>query len=144
MNNLQVCKEIFFEVKSDLNLVDKILEKLEEINQPWISIKDWNQCKLALVEGFTNAVRHAHKDLPKDTIISIKITLTKEQIIIKIWDYGKPFDLEEFINNYLQKKDPLSDGGRGLEILQKIATKFTYTRLENNQNCLLISKKLSI
>lgn len=140
---MEVCKEIFFEVKSDLIFLEDVLERFAEIKQSWINIKDWNQCQLALVEGFTNAVRHAHKNLSNQTIISIKITLTRKQLAIQIWDYGEPFDLEKFARHYLKKKDLLSDGGRGIGILKKIATKLTYTRAGNNRNCLLIIKELS-
>jgi serine/threonine-protein kinase RsbW len=140
---LEGCKQIFFEVKSDLTLLEKVLAEFGNINEYWISKKDWLQCQLALAEGFTNAVRHAHKNLSKETIISIKITLTKKQIKIQIWDYGKPFDLDKFIANIINQKDPLAIGGRGIEILQKIADKLTYTRTEDRRNCLLIIKQLS-
>ncbi|MEG4999698.1 ATP-binding protein [Microcoleus sp. B4-D4] len=52
------------------------------------------QCKLATIEGFTNAVRHAHKNLPFQTPIDLEITVFNERLEVKIWDMGEPFDLQ--------------------------------------------------
>ncbi|MEG4252825.1 ATP-binding protein [Microcoleus sp. Pol10D4] len=52
------------------------------------------QCKLATIEGFTNAVRHAHKNLPIETPINLEITVFSERLEVKIWDMGEPFDLQ--------------------------------------------------
>ncbi|MEG3936651.1 ATP-binding protein [Microcoleus sp. S36b_A3] len=52
------------------------------------------QCKLATIEGFTNAVRHAHKNLPLETPINLEITVFSERLEVKIWDMGEPFDLQ--------------------------------------------------
>ncbi|MEG4086414.1 ATP-binding protein [Microcoleus sp. POL10_C6] len=52
------------------------------------------QCKLATIEGFTNAVRHAHKNLPLETPINLEITVFNERLEVNIWDMGEPFDLQ--------------------------------------------------
>ncbi len=140
---MEICKQISFQVQSNLLYLEQVLAQLEQINEPWVSKKDWLQCQLALAEGFTNAVRHAHKALPEDVKITIDITLTKEQIKLQIWDYGPPFDLESFVASQHKKKYNLSTGGRGIEILQKIADHLSYLRTEDDRNCLLIVKNLS-
>jgi len=43
-------------------------------------------------EAFTNAVRHAHKNLPRETLFELEITVFNERLEIKIWDWGEPFD----------------------------------------------------
>lgn len=137
-----MCKQIYFEVESDLFCLDKVLAEFSKINESWVKKKDWLECQLALAEGFTNAVRHAHKNLSKDTLITIEIILTRTEITIQIWDYGLPFDLESFTSTLKDKNDELSTGGRGIEILQKIADKLSYSRTKDNRNCLLLVKKL--
>ncbi len=136
-------KQISFEVKSDLFFLEQVLAEFGKIYEPWVSKKDWLQCQLALAEGFTNAVRHAHKNLPTEETIVIEISLTKEEITMKIWDWGEPFDLESKLDSLKEKKDHLAGGGRGIEILQKIADHLDYFRTDEKRNCLLIVKKLN-
>lgn len=140
---MQIRKQISFQVQSDLRCLEQVLAQLEQINEPWLSKEDWLESQLALVEGFTNAVRHAHKDYPSNVEIAIDITLTKKQIKIQIWDHGPPFDLESFLASGPRTKYNLSSGGRGIKILQKIADHLSYVRTDDNRNCLLIVKNLS-
>ena len=111
----------------------------EQLNQPFIPRKVWLQCQLALAEGFTNAVRHAHKNLPPETPISVEIALFEEYLEIRVWDRGHPFDLEQRLRNLEHKVDDQAGGGRGIVILQKIADFLSYTR-SGDRNCLLIRK----
>jgi serine/threonine-protein kinase RsbW len=140
---LSVLEQIAFKVNSDLQELDQVLGRFDELNQPWIPKKDWLQCQLALAEGFTNAVRHAQKDLAPEIPIEIQITLTQSSLEMRIWDQGPPFDLEEFLQNLDPQKNHLEGHGKGLLILQRIAAHLSYSRYEDNRNCLLIVKQFS-
>jgi serine/threonine-protein kinase RsbW len=135
--------KVSFTVKNDLKALDKVLNDFEEINQPWIPRKDWLQCQLALAEGFTNAVRHAHKGFPSDVPIHIEITLTLERIELRIWDYGNPFDLEGFLQQKNGEDTRWAGHGQGLPILQQIADQLSYIRTDDHRNCLIIVKQFS-
>lgn len=137
---LKVLKKVNFQTIGDLKELDLVLFQFNQIKQPIVPKKDWLQCQLALVEGFTNAVRHAHKDLPADLPIEIEITLTTGSIEIRIWDYGAAFDLEKSLNSPNSKQDTNSFGGRGIQILNKIADRLSYVRVDRQRNCLLIVK----
>lgn len=128
------------QVPTDLKALEPLLSWFEQLNQPSIPRKVWIQCQLALAEGFTNAVRHAHKDLPRQSPIDIEVTLFPQSLELRIWDQGPPFDLEQRLRNQEQKVDKDKGGGRGIAILQKIADKLSYTRTDDNRNCLLIVK----
>jgi serine/threonine-protein kinase RsbW len=52
------------------------------------------QRQLVVSEAFTNAVRHAHKNLPRETPIELEITVFNERLKIKIWDWGEPVDFK--------------------------------------------------
>ena len=149
--------QIFFQVKSDLVYLEEVLLKFEKVKKNWIQSKDWLQCQLALAEGFTNAVRHAHSHKSSETIIDIEIVLNPQEMIIKIWDYGKPFQFKQIYdqqNMILSERQSrnltdcktnerrLKVGGRGVEILHKIADELRYDHLPDHRNCLLIKKKL--
>lgn len=91
---------------------------------------------IALAEGFTNAVRHAHATLPPETPIAIEITLGGERIDIHIWDQGGPFDPSK-----LTEPEPgsLLQGGYGWFLLRRLTDQVTYCR-SNDQNCLAITQ----
>jgi serine/threonine-protein kinase RsbW len=130
------------EVQSDLQAVELVLLQFNNVYNTTILQQDWLQCQLALVEGFTNAVRHAHKNLPPETPILIQITLDAEKMTIRIWDYGEPFDLENFIAKISQNNRSWQGSGRGIAIMYKVADILRYDRVSPSQNCLLIIKYL--
>lgn len=130
------------EVKSDLKAVDLVLLQFNKIYHNTIHQQDWLQCQLALVEGFTNVVRHAHQNLPASTPIRIAIAIDSVKMTISIWDYGKPFDLKNFIKTTSEKNHKWEGSGRGIAIMYKIADSLTYQRVSATENCLKIVKYL--
>jgi serine/threonine-protein kinase RsbW len=136
------------EVGSDLHWLMHILNWFDQFKHPPLPYLVWLQCQLALAEGFTNAVRHAHKDKSSETPIEIEVILRRQAIELRIWDYGVGFDLERSlnqslgrsINSVLQPDDELAEGGRGLKIIRQMADVFSYLRMGDQRNCLLIVK----
>ena len=61
---MKAVKQISFVVPSDLLCLGEVLGKYEEVKPEFINQRVWLECQLALAEGFTNAVRHAHKKSP--------------------------------------------------------------------------------
>ena len=59
-------------------------------------------------EACTNAVRHAHKNLPRETRIDLEITVFNERLEIQIWDRGKPFDFKAKLKEELPEESPFS------------------------------------
>ena len=101
---LKVLRSIKIEVESDLKALDEVLSQFNTIYHDSIPIRDWLQCRLALAEGFTNAVRHAHKNLPRNTPIRIEVLLNQTTMEIAIRDRGPAFDLHGFIAERTKKK----------------------------------------
>jgi serine/threonine-protein kinase RsbW len=98
---------------------------------------------LALAEGFTNAVRHAHKGKPADLPVDIQVSVFAEFVEIKVWDSGDPFDLEGKIKNISQTVDLAASGGRGLKLMKDIGDSLSYVRTADGRNCLSIAKNYS-
>lgn len=140
---MKVLRSIKIQVPSDLQALDRVLIEFDRIYQNFIPLSDWLQCRIALAEGFTNAVRHAHENLPSNVPIRIEVFLTETTIKIEIWDCGPAFDLNGFIAETSQKHGEWLGSGRGIPILNKIADRLEYYRTEQQQNCLLIVKELS-
>ncbi|MER3477025.1 MAG: anti-sigma factor, partial [Leptolyngbya sp. ERB_1_2] len=60
---------------------------------------DWsrqsNRLRLALVEAYSNVVRHAHRNQP-DLPVVLRLELRERDLAIEIWDYGQGFDLSTY------------------------------------------------
>lgn len=134
--------QLSFQVESKLTHLEEVLSNFESLKRQWIPSKVWLQCQLALAEGFTNAVRHAHWDKPSDTPIKIQIDLSSEEIIIRIWDYGKYFQLDDICLYEDENSQRDAIGGRGIRIMQQIANELSYERLPDSRNCLVIKKNI--
>jgi len=128
-------------VNSDLtvlNSVQKWFEKFWLRHHSSIARRDHQlyRLNLALAEGFTNAVRHAHSGLSRDTSIEIQVTMDDDRMEIRIWDWGQPFNpdnLEE------PKPGTLREGGYGWFLLRRLTDQVSYDR-QGQRNCLLIVK----
>ncbi|WP_069791586.1 ATP-binding protein [Cyanobacterium sp. IPPAS B-1200] len=140
---MKAVKQISFVVPSDLLCLGEVLGKYEEVKPESINQRVWLECQLALAEGFTNAVRHAHKNLPPETIIEIEIIINPSNLEIKIWDQGNPFNLISSQESN-SKDNQLKTGGRGIEILEKVADELKYEHHPNNRNCLTIKRNFGV
>lgn len=133
-----------------MSYLEEVLSQFQTLNQHWINQKEWLQCQLALAEGFTNAVRHAHRNKPVDTPIDVIISVNSEEVYIEIWDYGLPFQFPPPTPPD-SNENQFATGGRGIDILHKIADDLSYVRQECDvfdsayppRNCLIIRKKLT-
>lgn len=125
---------------------------------PWLA-EQFDQLNLALAEGFTNAVRHAHANLPSSTPIEIELWIQESSITrdcktncieIRIFDRGAPFDPSS-----LSEPEPgsLREGGYGWFLLRRLADQVTYDcvareglseSVNSGGNCLRIVKTAGI
>lgn len=105
----QPLQKISLQVNTDIKAVAQVLLWVDSVLEHLpIPEAVFHQCKLATVEGFTNAVRHAHKNLPLATPIELEITVFNDRLEIKIWDSGKPFDLKAKLQEELLETSPFS------------------------------------
>ena len=98
---------------------------------PWID-EQFNQLNLALAEGFTNAVRHAHANLPANTPIDIELSLNPERIELRIFDRGAPFDPDSLSEPVAGS---LREGGYGWFLLRRLADRVSYDCLPRQVKC---------
>ncbi|MEG3891523.1 ATP-binding protein [Microcoleus sp. Pol10_D6] len=105
-SNQQV-KKNSLHINTDIKAVAQVLSWVDTVfldPLPIIPLVVLHQCKLAVIEGFTNAVRHAHKNLPLETRIEIEIRVFNEHLEVKIWDWGEPFDFQAKLKEELPEK----------------------------------------
>lgn len=129
-------------VKSELKLLNLVQQWFERFCSQHLSKLGWSESQLyrlnlALAEGFTNAVRHAHHALPPETAIEIEVFLWIDRLEIKIWDHGKPFNPDAIAE---PEPGTLQVGGYGWFLLRRLADHVVYERSPDSRNCLLIVK----
>jgi serine/threonine-protein kinase RsbW len=135
-------------VDTDIYLLRKVQDWFEQFRQI-LPYGIWMQCNLVLVEAFSNVVDHAHRDLPPTTPIDIEVRVSQEQVELRVWDYGKPFDLQRELKNCLERHssydtvDDIPTGGRGLIIAHNIADTLLYERQPDQRNCFIFVKRLA-
>jgi serine/threonine-protein kinase RsbW len=93
-------KTLSLQVNSDLNALANVLEWFEQLQDLSLPTETWFEFQLALVEGFTNAVRHAHKDLPVETLIQLEVIAFEERLEFRVWDCGLYFDFDAKIREF--------------------------------------------
>ena len=136
---MSVSQTILLQVNTELCALTNVLTWFEGLDHSTVPNPDWLRCKTALAEVFTNAVRHAHKDMPTETPISLEATISKDAIKVKVFDYGSGFDLSKKLSN-LDDVDINALGGRGLDLISQMVDVFTYTKTLDGRNCMLISR----
>ncbi|MBD2360623.1 anti-sigma regulatory factor [Anabaena minutissima FACHB-250] len=133
--------KISLTINTDITALSDVLSWFEQINQPPIIKQEiWWQCQTLLIEGFTNIVEHAHKNLTEETPINIEVRRSVQSIEICIFSQGRPFDLEEKLQEVFEFEENNQERGRGLKIMSIIADKLSYERITENRYCLSISK----
>ena len=141
-------RQASLQVTSDLNALETVLAWLEQFNHPDLTQEAWWQYQVVVAEGFTNAARHAHRDLPVATPIILEVQLYAQAIEIRIWDQGAPFDLLGKLADLLHQQpllNPLEqESGRGLLFLHRLTDELSYCPVNPRGNCLVLRKHLAI
>lgn len=92
---------------------------------------------LVLTEAMTNAIKYAYAGDP-ETMVHICISISAEEILIKVFDNGQGFDINTIpAPNFEQ----LEDRGRGIFIIKSLMDKVNY-RKHGKGNVLEMAKKL--
>lgn len=97
---------------------------------------DWtrqsSRLRLALVEAYSNVVRHAHKEQTNLPVL-LRLELKERDIALEVWDYGEGYDM----SNYLEP-DPIDkqEGGYGWLIMNRLMDKVEYQLQVDGANCL--------
>lgn len=143
MHNEKPLKQSRLQVETDLHAVNEVLQWFDQFTAPLLPQKFRWQCQIALIEGFTNAVRHAHHHLPQTTPVELELKVFAHWLEMRIWDQGPPFDFEAKLEALRHEDcDPLEkEGGRGLIFMQQLTDELSYARLDDERNCLLMRKR---
>jgi serine/threonine-protein kinase RsbW len=122
----KVMQKASLRVDTNLSKITQVLDWFAQFNHPPLGNDLWLQAKIALVEGFTNAVQHAHETLPQQTPIDLTVTVLADKLEISIWDQGPAFDLDGLIERVGQEhSDPLArDAHWGAVLFHKLRNQY--------------------
>ncbi len=135
-------QKISLRVPSNLHALATVLAWFEQLRLSFSQETDWEQCRIALAEGFTNAVKHAHGNRPEATAIELQAICSERKVEIQIWDQGQPFDLSGYLKTLSSQGSDEAESGRGLRLIREIADQVSYTRTSEGRNCLTMRKWL--
>lgn len=103
---------------------------------------DWprqsNRLRLALVEAYSNVVRHAHRDQPNLPVL-IRLELQSRDIALEVWDHGQGFDLATYLPPNPEEKQ---EGGYGWLIMNRLMDRVEYRLQIDGRNCLKLEASL--
>lgn len=85
---------------------------------------------LAVSEAFTNALTHANM-FDKNKLIEIFLAVNKESVFADILDEGDADP--ESLANKRHKPTPYEEGGRGVDLIDKLADEVTWSRRKNKR-----------
>lgn len=106
-----------------------------------------NQVELCVVEAVNNCIEHAYLLAPEHSV-AVEVTLSPDFVAFDIVDSGRTADpqlMDADHRNELEmpatSRSQLSEGGRGLAIMQQLMDGFEYSS-KGNKNCLHLTKRL--
>jgi serine/threonine-protein kinase RsbW len=103
---------------------------------------DWtrqsSRLRLALVEAYSNVVRHAHRDRPNLPVL-IRLEVKDRDLILEIWDYGQGYDLSTYLAPCPEDKQ---EHGYGWLILNRLMDRVEYRLQVDGRNCLKLEASL--
>jgi serine/threonine-protein kinase RsbW len=94
---------------------------MEDVRFPEISEDTWVQAKTAIIEGFTNAVRHAHADRVPPPPVHVRIVRSPDALDLEVIDSGAPFRMQAAAPH------PDQDRHWGLIMLQRLQERYGWT-----------------
>lgn len=103
---------------------------------------DWSRqssrLRLALVEAYSNVVRHAHKEQANVPVL-LRLELKDRDIALEVWDFGEGFDMSTYFPPNPTDKQ---EGGYGWLIMNRLMDKVEYQLQVNGANCLKLEATL--
>lgn len=93
-----------------------------------LSDKEISEIRLAVDEAYTNIIKHAYKNSPKQPV-KIELGISDSQLWISIMDEGESFKPEEYkAPDILKRIKNKQRGGMGVFLIQKLMDHVQYSR----------------
>ncbi len=94
--------------------------------------------RLALVEAYSNVVRHAHYEQPNIPIV-FKLELCDRDLSLEIWDQGQGYNPSDY---QMPSPEDKQEHGYGWLILNRLMDRVEYKLQSDGSNCLKLEANL--
>ena len=101
--------------------------------------EEGEQVVLAVVEGWTNVIRHCYENCYNKTI-DLEIELDDQRLIFRITDYGTFVEPQTMKGRDL---DDIKPGGLGIHLMKRVMDEVRYEKNASGGTSLTLVKKLS-
>jgi serine/threonine-protein kinase RsbW len=142
------------QTETDIDAIAIVTEWFQQFQYPPLSQTHWMEAQLALIEGFTNAVLHAHNQLAQQTPIELNAQLCTDCFQFSIWDYGVAYDFEATLQRLQHLTDDVNfvpqerEAHWGSILLLKLRNEcnwqISYVRQPDNRNRLFVRKEFAV
>jgi anti-sigma regulatory factor (Ser/Thr protein kinase) len=92
-----------------------------------------SQVEVCVAEAINNAIEHAYQGDPAGRI-ELEVSLLPHELVVDVWDSGIPAnaahmhaDHSQALETHLDRLQDISEGGRGLAVIQEVMDSFEYT-----------------
>jgi serine/threonine-protein kinase RsbW len=103
---------------------------------------DWSRqssrLRLALVEAYSNVVRHAHRERPNLPVV-MRLEVHNRDLALEIWDYGQGYDPGDY---RAPEPEDKQEHGYGWLILNRLMDRVEYQLQVDGRNCLKLEANL--
>ena len=125
-----------------LSLIGKIGEDLARVLDNFHGDREAlaHHLNMVLTEAVVNAIKHANAADPHKEV-QIRISISDEELLIKVYDSGRGFDLESVAGPAFNSSQP-EEKGRGIFIIKSLMDSVEYKRARGG-NVLEMKKKLA-
>jgi anti-sigma regulatory factor (Ser/Thr protein kinase) len=130
-------KSILLTMPNDLDEVNNLLKVINVFLEPrHFSASIITAINLVIEESLTNTIQHGYDD-ENEHLITIKVTLNKDEVILRFEDDAKEFN--PLATPRMEKSEALLDSAKGLGIhlVRNMMNAMAYSR-ENENNILEI------
>ena len=102
---------------------------------------DWtrqsSRLRLALVEAYSNVVRHAHRECPNLPVVMC-LEVHNRDLALEIWDHGQGYDPGEY---RAPEPEDKQEHGYGWLILNRLMDRVEYQLQVDGRNCLKLESE---
>ena len=132
-------------VPSDLRFLSVVESwMLKAIGTELQDLESWQilepKLRLAMVEAYSNVVRHAHKEQPSLPVV-LRLEVVQNAIALEIWDSGMGYDTDQY---QFPHPGDCQEGGYGWMILSQLMDTVNYKlKAQDGKNCLRLEIRLT-
>ncbi|MBE9222525.1 glycosyltransferase [Cyanobacterium stanieri LEGE 03274] len=138
-NAQQILNKFRIKVKPTKEYTKKVLRWFEKQKPLYVPAEVWQDCHLAVLEGFEHQIIKNSLQIEKKYLTLIDLTILSYGIEIKIWDNNRHYQTNKlFTSPNLPAVN--EEEGQHLKTIAEVMDSYSYISMGNQGNCLTLYK----